>query len=313
MAKLAQARQQQALDQKKPPESVLTPPPPPKRFKLPGCQVNLMVQIITAVVALTCISSAVLLGLQQYGASPAATPSPGRPVATMAPAAPTVTRVPTTLPTPGTPTRVPITLPTPTTPTRTPSPSPSPTAPLRPMIIATVIPVCREFPVRGFGQVWYDHAEAREYLGCPSGNETGMDWIGQRFENGVIFSTAARNTMMVLFRYNMTALQATVAADAKPDATERPPAGRFAPQGRIGYVWQQVAGVRTRLGWAIETEKGGKITDGSNAAWQSYNHGVMYWIPWKQPDDKYIYVIATTTATGAARDDWLEVKDTWNP
>ena len=93
------------------------------------------------------------------------------------------------------------------------------------------------------------------------------------------------------------------------------PAGKFAPAGRIGWVWQQAAGVRTRLGWAIAPEKTGKIADGSNGAWQAFSRGYMYWIPWAQPDDRSIYVVASYNAypPGGSRTDWLEFKDTWAP
>jgi uncharacterized protein with LGFP repeats len=93
------------------------------------------------------------------------------------------------------------------------------------------------------------------------------------------------------------------------------PAGKFAPAGRIGWVWQQAADVKSRLGWGIAPEQTGKIADASNAAWQSFSRGFMYWIPWPAPDYQAIYVIATYKPypPGGNRTDWLAFKDTWTP
>jgi hypothetical protein len=177
-------------------------------------------------------------------------------------------------------------------------------------------------PVRGFGKVWADNATARDYVGCVSypPTETGVDFTAQRFENGIIFFTSAsgwfdKDHVLVLFRDNMTWAQITAAADASPAPIGSPPAGKYAPQGRIGYVWQQGAGVRSRLGWAIEPEKTGRLSDATNAAWQAFGRGYLYWIPWNLPDDRYIYVVAqyNTYPPGGTRTDWLEFKDTWNP
>jgi hypothetical protein len=148
----------------------------------------------------------------------------------------------------------------------------------------------------------------------------GVDFTAQRFENGVIFYTSAsgwfdQDAVLVLFKDNSTWVKVIAAAGSEPATIGAPPAGRFAPQGRIGYVWQQGAGVRTRLGWALEPAKSGKVADGSNAAWQAFSRGYMYWIPWSQPDDRTIYVVATYNPypPGGNRSDWLEFKDTWNP
>jgi uncharacterized protein with LGFP repeats len=179
-----------------------------------------------------------------------------------------------------------------------------------------------ELPVRGFGKVWAENQSARDYLGCPSypKSEAGVDFTAQRFENGVIFFTSAsgyfdKDSALVLFGDNKTWNKVVAPSDASPAPIGAPPAGKFAPAGRIGWVWQQAAGVRTRLGWAIAPEKLGKIADGSNGAWQTFSRGYMYWIPWAQPSDLSIYVVANYNAypPGGSRNDWLEFKDTWIP
>lgn len=159
-------------------------------------------------------------------------------------------------------------------------------------------------------------------MGCPSypRNEIGVDFTAQRFENGIIFYTSApgwfdKDAVLVLFRDNMTWVKVITPADAQPAPIGAPPPGKYAPQGRIGYVWQQAAGVRQRLGWGIEPQKTGKVADGTNGAWQAFSRGFMYWIPWNLPADRYIYVVAVYNPypPGGTRNDWLEYKDTWNP
>ena len=77
----------------------------------------------------------------------------------------------------------------------------------------------------------------------------------------------------MLFGDNGTWSKLSVPADAAPSAIGAPPAGKFAPVGRIGWVWQNGAGVRTRLGWALAPEKTGKYGDPSNGAWQAFSRG----------------------------------------
>lgn len=176
--------------------------------------------------------------------------------------------------------------------------------------------------MRGFGKVWAEHQEVRDYVGCPwyPWTERAIGFTAQRFEGGIIFYTDLtgwfeENAVFVLFRDNMTWAKVIVPSWAQPEPIETPPAGRYAPQGRIAYAWQQGAGVRARLGWAIEPEKSGRVDDGTNGAWQAFERGYMYWIPWNLPDDRYIYVLSTyyPYPPGGARYDWLEFKDTWNP
>ena len=228
-------------------------------------------------------------------------------------AAPTATPPPSPLPTA---TPVP-TSPRPPTPT-----SPRPTTP-PPVTFASPTPPCQEAPVRGFGQVWFESQAARDYVGCPSypREERGVDFTAQRFDKGVILYTSAsgwfdKDAVVVLFQDDGTWLKFIVPGNAQPEPIkDTPPAGHFLPQGRIGYVWQQGAGVRSRLGWPIETEKSGKVANNTNGAWQAFERGYMYWIPYGQPDDRWIYVVATyyRWPPGGARNHWLVFKDTWNP
>lgn len=229
------------------------------------------------------------------------------PTATKTALPPTATAAPTATPTraPAAPTATATKIP----PTSTPVPvAPSPT------------PQCQELPVRGFGKVWFENTPVRDYVGCPSypKTEEGTSWTGQRFEHGVIFFVGEgdffhKDAVLVLFRDDKTWSKVVVPQGANPAPIGDPPAGKYAPQGRIGYAWQQGAGVRTRLGWAIESEKSGVEATPNNAAWQAFSRGYMYWLPWNLPDDRTIYVLATSKPypPGGSRFDWLEYKDTY--
>ena len=231
------------------------------------------------------------------------TPTPIPPTAT--PFTPTVTPTPTATSLPS-----PTATPTPLPPTATSTPSPTPT-----------IPACYVVPVRGFGKVWSEHPEAREYVGCPSypKNEQGVDFIAQRFKGGVMFWTSSqswfdRGNIIVLFRSNGTYVRIPDTwAPGQPEPTPMtPPAGLYEPRGRLGKAWREGlgGGIRQELGWAIEPERRGR------GAWQAFERGFMYWIPYKPPDDRWIYVLSIRwpsppAGSGKPRNDWLEFLDTF--
>ena len=59
-----------------------------------------------------------------------------------------------------------------------------------------------------------------------------------------------------------------------------PPWGYYQPVRGFGKAWRQEPGVRDRLGWATDTERG------FSAAVQSFEHGLMIW-----SNAKGIYVL----------------------
>jgi hypothetical protein len=233
------------------------------------------------------------------------TVAPPTGTATVAP--PTATAMaPTATTAPGAATATTKATATPVPPTVTPKPSPT--------------PACTQLPVRGFGKVWTENQSARDYLGCATGGEAGVDFTAQRFEKGVIFFTGAtadfgKDAVLVLFGDTKTWTRIAAAADAVPAPIGSPPAGKFAPAGRIGWVWQNGADVRTRLGWATAPEKTGKYGDASNGAWEPFSRGFMYYIPWPAPDGATMYVVAKDKPNppGGSRADWLDFKDTFVP
>jgi len=226
-------------------------------------------------------------------ATPSATPTSPAPAATATATKPAVTAAPT-----ATATTVPA----------------KPTVPALP----SPTPQCQPLPVGGFGKVWIENEAVRNYVGCPLKSETGVDFTAQRFEKGVILFTSPsafyeKDTVLVLFRDDKTWSTVIVPSGAAPGTIGAPPAGMYAPTGRIGWAWQNAAAVRTRLGWAIEPEKAGTVAALTHAAWQSYSRGNLFWVKYNDPDDRWIYVVAAYRPypPGGSRSDWLEYKDTW--
>ncbi len=221
-------------------------------------------------------------------------------------AAPTSVLTATAVPQPTfTPTKAPSATPTPAKPPPSSTPLPTPTPP------------CVLVPKRGFGKVWYENESARKLLGCAHGMEKGMNYLAQRFEHGVIFWTDADfyenlGVAWVLFRDDMTYARVHVAwTEGQLEPTPlAPPKGFYEPRGRIGQAWREGAGVRKRLGWAIEPEQSGR------GAWQAFDRGFMFWIVYNRgtpEEERMIYVLAAYKPwpPGGPRNDWLEFVDTW--
>lgn len=248
-----------------------------------------------------------------------ATPDGSAPSPTITAAAPTATATPSATPTKPSPTLTA----TATKPAATAAPAATATsAPAKPTVPAlpSPTPPCSPLPVGGFGKVWIENEVVRNYVGCPVKSETGVDFTAQRFEKGVILFTNPgafyeKDSVLVLFRDDKTWSTVVVPSGASPGAIGTPPAGMYAPTGRIGWAWQNGAAVRSRLGWAIEPEKSGTVAALTHAAWQSYGRGNLFWVKYNDPDDRWIYVVASYRPypPGGARFDWLEYKDTWKP
>jgi hypothetical protein len=188
-------------------------------------------------------------------------------------------------------------------------------------IAVTPTPPCQIVPVRGFGKVWNDNPKAKEYVGCTSySTEQGMDYVAQRFEKGVMFALSniegydyfAKGYVFVLFADDGTYIKVpdTWSKDQPEPTPLAPPAGKLEPRDRLGKAWREGAGVRDRLGWAIEAESSGK------GSWQEFDRGYMFWIVFNKdtPQEiKMIYVLATYSPAPSygQRNDWLGFEDKW--
>lgn len=137
-------------------------------------------------------------------------------------------------------------------------------------------------------------------------------------------SVFGESTVLVLFRDDMTFARFadTWRADEPEPPALAPPAERFAPTGRLGKVWREGAGVRARLGWALEPEKRGGpwATEPQlalNGALQPFERGAMYWVPYQAgtaqyQEDRWIYVLRTSAPqAGQSGNTWMEFPDTW--
>ena len=144
-----------------------------------------------------------------------------------------------------------------------------------------------------------------------------MLWIDQpgfSWERGVV---------LVLFQDNMTFARVSDTWEpGQPEPSpQTPPQGLYEPRERFGKAWREGAGVKDRLGWAIELEKKGGAwspnpADALNGAAQGFLRGLMYWIPYKAgtasyTEDRWIYVLATLKSDRSPGNSWLAFPDTW--
>ncbi|HVC35607.1 MAG TPA: hypothetical protein VNL16_19035 [Chloroflexota bacterium] len=176
------------------------------------------------------------------------------------------------------------------------APSPATTGAATPAVLtptpATASPVptrsvasaCRVQPVRGFSLVYTANATVASGLGCAVDTEVGTSSAMQSFDGGLML--AFGNAKQVLVLRTSGATWSAVADNYQtgqplPTPTIVAPAGRFAPVGSFGLVWQQQPNVHTQLGWA--TAPAQTFTTG---AVQEFAHGRMVWTP-----NKIIYVL----------------------
>lgn len=196
-----------------------------------------------------------------------------------------------------------------------PTPVP-PTPPPSPVPGVSPTPPCFRVPIRGFGKVWDENPAARALVGCPYAIELGMGYEAQRFEGGVMFWTDAdfydnRAVVWVLFADDSTYARVPdtwMSGQAEPTPLT-PPGGLYEPRGRLGKAWREGAGVRNRLGWAIETVQQGR------GAWQGFDRGYMFWLVYRAgaaDEERWIYVLGTyyPCPPCGSRNDWLKFVDT---
>jgi hypothetical protein len=146
---------------------------------------------------------------------------------------------------------------------------------------AAVGAVCATQPVRGFGLLYTTNASVASRLGCAVDSEVGSPSSTQPFESGLMFWIAKQ--VYVLRNSNSWSVFVDNYQNGQPLPTPTvvAPAGRFAPLGEFGLVWEQQPDVRSQLGWAT-----GPILAGNTGAQERFAHGTMVWTP-----TKTIYVL----------------------
>ena len=96
---------------------------------------------------------------------------------------------------------------------------------------------------------------------CPSSPPVFTDGAEQHFEHGLMLWSGAEDWIYVLFDDGaQPAFRVFLDEwdESKPesDPSIAPPVGFYQPARGFGLVWQEKAGVRDRLGWAVDEETG---------------------------------------------------------
>jgi hypothetical protein len=139
---------------------------------------------------------------------------------------------------------------------------------------------CTDVPIRGFGQVWHEHPEVKNTLGCADswqGGEQATDAAVQIFQNGVMVWLQADgyysgDPVYVFFadgRYQRFGNLGLV----DPAKVEPIPAGFYEVGAKFAKVYWEGTGaqVKERLGYAIGPQQD------SDGAFQLFSNGRMVW------------------------------------
>lgn len=148
-----------------------------------------------------------------------------------------------------------------------PTPAPVPTA--------TPIPSygCSIVPEAGFGTIWQNNATVRSRLGCPLEREKSVAAAEQSFQYGTMFWLSDTEYIYALYSNGIwqSAVDTFEDGDPESDPSIVPPWGYYQPIRGFGKVWREEPGVRDRLGWATEEERGLTV------AVQLFEGGMMIW------------------------------------
>ena len=141
---------------------------------------------------------------------------------------------------------------------------------------------CSVQPVRGFSLVYHMTPALMVRIGCALGAEQSISAQSAPFEHGTMLWRGDTRQIFVLRRDgSWTAFPDTwQPTDVLADAGA-PPAGKFAPIGRLGKLWRQ-PDLRAALGWetAAEIPLVGAV--------EEFAHARMIWT-----SDRLIYVLYT--------------------
>jgi hypothetical protein len=146
-----------------------------------------------------------------------------------------------------------------------PAPAPTPTP--------VPLPGCVISPEAGFGRVWSSNATVRSRLGCPIEQEKTISAAEENFQNGFLFWRSDGKIIYALYQSGtwQSMVDTWKEGDPVSNPSLTPPWGYYQPVRGFGKVWREEPGVRDRLGWATDTERG------FSAAVQSFEHGLMIW------------------------------------
>ena len=134
---------------------------------------------------------------------------------------------------------------------------------------------CAITPVLGFGNVWFNHQDVRDKIGCPTAPEQGFNAVEQRFYSGYVVNNLDAKKMYIIFTGTgqWTSYPDTwQSGDPVTNPTLTPPAGWCQPEYGIGKMWRNEDNYSQKLGWAY-CPPNPSVT----ATWQPYEHGEMIW------------------------------------
>ncbi len=175
-------------------------------------------------------------------------------------------------------------------PTSTPEPTSAVASPSATPTFGLVIkPTCRSTPMWGLGDVWQNEAVYGR-LGCPSGEQTGVQGEELYFQHGHMVSRPEARLIYVFFdqlkpqgwgAYVDTFQPSDPDSDSSAIVPTPSPSGPLLvqPRGRFGKLGRENAWLRETLGWAVAPDpkdEASAITS-FNGAVQDFERGALFW------------------------------------
>jgi hypothetical protein len=134
-------------------------------------------------------------------------------------------------------------------------------------------PSCSIVPQMGFGNVWFNNANVRNALGCPTTTEQGFSGWQQAFQFGYAVANDTTGVVYVFYKNGTWQQFQNTWTPGMPSYNPGivPPPGFCQPEYGIGEVWRTQPGMAQRLGWALAPAQ---MTTGTS---QQYQGGMMLW------------------------------------
>lgn len=129
----------------------------------------------------------------------------------------------------------------------------------------------------GFGRLWTQGDSTRQAFGCAVEPEKGVYMAEQFFQNGRLLWRSDNDLVYVMYYSGWpdwdVYMPTWYPGDPELDTRLIAPWGFIQPKRGFGSVWREHAGVRDRLGWAIEEEQP------ANGTVQTFERGFMFRTP----------------------------------
>ena len=132
---------------------------------------------------------------------------------------------------------------------------------------------CAITPQAGFGAIWTNNSTVRSRLGCALEPEKSIQAAEQNLQYGIMFWRSDNKLIYALYNNGVWQAVQDVWKEGDPasDPGMVPPWGYYQPIRGFGKVWRDESGVRARLGWATDQERG------FSAAVEPFERGTMIW------------------------------------